>query len=136
MIVSVLPGRVRLRLPAGEQKDKTGTLRAELARTAAEVRVGHNPRSGGLLVTWKPGPKRDAAVMRILESHVPAGRQPSQAPLCMPSMKTVKKGMSVSLAAALLALACRSERAHMWAGGMFAVFLSRHLYVYRKRLFK
>jgi hypothetical protein len=133
MLRSVLPGRIRARLPIELPEDKLAALRAALEKAGASM--VHNPRSGGLLVTWNPGPKRDQAVRKALDAQVkPGAACPTKAG--WPTMKTVKQGMAVSLGVALAALAVRSERAHMWAGGAFAALLSRHLYVYRKRLFK
>ena len=139
MFTSILPGRVRARLPLDMPESKLEDFRAALAGAALEMKARHNPRSAGLLVTWKPGPRRDAAVMRVLRSRVPAsakGASATPSAVTMPSMKTVNKGMAASLGVALMALAFRSGRAHMWAGGVFALFLGRHLYVYRRRLFK
>ena len=132
---SVLPGRIRARLSANMPQEEVGSLQASLEKAAAGSRMEYNPRSGGLLVTWTPGPKRDAAVAKVVQAHVkPAAACPTK--LGWPAMKTVKQGMALSLGVAFTALAFRSERAHIWAGGAFAALLSRHLYVYRKRLFK
>lgn len=144
MIVSELPGRIRARLsgPLGEQALES--LRAAVAKAASGAYVEHNPRSMSVLVVWTPGPRRDAGVRQALQAHLKEAAAPAAAgTACVtlpaikwPSMKTVKKGMAVSLGVALGALALRSERAHAWAGGAFTLLLARHLYVYRKRLFK
>jgi hypothetical protein len=116
-------------------QEKIDSLQASLEKAAPGSRIQYNPRSGGLLVTWKPGAKRDAAVLKVVE--VQSKSVPSNsAKLTWPTMKTVKQGMALGLGVALTALVFRSERVHMWAGGAFAALLSRHLYVYRKRIFK
>jgi len=152
MLESVLPGRIRARLPQGLPAETLNDIRASLDKAAAGSCMEYNPRSGGLLVSWQPGPKRDVAVLKVVEAHMTP--EAASAPgsisagiarvselangmnIPWPAMKTVKQGMAVSLGAALVALAFKSERAHMWAGGAFAALLSRHLYVYRKRVFK
>ncbi|MFP5238877.1 MAG: hypothetical protein ACLGQW_03510 [Acidobacteriota bacterium] len=137
MLTSILPGRIRARLEPGYPPAALEALRTALSKACARVAVKYNPRSNSLLVTYPAGPERDRAVRAALAAHtVPA------APACAgktprwPSMRTVKQGMAVSLGLALASLALRSERAHAWAGGAFAALLARHLYVYRKRLFK
>ncbi|MBI4806854.1 MAG: hypothetical protein HY795_16685 [Desulfovibrio sp.] len=135
MLRSVLPGRIRAHLGAGMPMEEIDSLQASLEKAAPGAQIHYNPRSGGLLVTWKPGVKRDAAVLKAVEAHFKSA--PSCSPkLTWPTMKTVKQGMALSLGVALTSLAFRSERVHMWAGGAFAALLSRHLYVYRKRIFK
>jgi len=152
MLQSVLPGRIRARLPQGLPAETLDVIRASLDKAAAGSHMEYNPRSGGLLVTWQPGPKRDVAVLKVVEAHMTPETASAPGPLSAgiarvseladgvkipwPTMKTVKQGMAVSLGAALVALAFKSERAHIWAGGAFAALLSRHLYVYRKRVFK
>lgn len=152
MLESVLPGRIRARLPQGLPDETLGTIRASLDKAAAGSCMEYNPRSGGMLVTWQPGPKRDVAVLKVVEAHMTPEAASAPGPICAgiarvselangviipwPAMKTVKQGMALSLGAALVALAFKSERAHIWAGGAFAALLSRHLYVYRNRVFK
>jgi len=152
MLESVLPGRIRARLPQNLPAETLDVIRAALDKAAAGSRMEYNPRSGGLLVIWQPGPKRDVAVLKVVEAHMAPEAASATGPLSAgiarvsepangvnipwPTMKTVKQGMAVSLGAALVALAFKSERAHIWAGGAFAALLSRHLYVYRKRVFK
>ena len=152
MFDSVLPGRIRARLPQGVDARTQDGIRTALGKAASGACMTYNPRSGGLLVTWPPGPKRDAAVLRVIEAHVKKDVSETAGPawaglarvsemaqgvkIPWPAMRTVKQGMAVSLGAALVALAFKSERTHIWAGGAFAALLSRHLYVYRKRLFK
>lgn len=135
MLRSVLPGRIRAYLCASIPQEQIDSLRASLEKAAPGAHMQYNPRSGGLLVTWKPGSKRDAAVLMVIEAQrvsVPS----CSVKLTWTTMKTVKQGMALSLGVALTALAFRSERVHMWAGGAFAALLSRHLYVYRKRILK
>ena len=135
MLQSVLPGRIRARLPLNVPQDEVDSLGAALEKAASGSTVQYNPRSGSLLVTWTPGPKRDAAVLKALSARVKtAAACPTKTG--WPPMKTVKQGMALSLGVALTALAFKSERVHIWAGGAFAALLSRHLYMYRKRLFK
>lgn len=152
MLESVLPGRIRARLPLGLPSETQDAIRAALDKAAAGSCMEYNPRSGGLLVTWQPGPKRDVAVLKVVEAHMSPEAASAAGPICSgmarvselakgvnipwPTMKTVKQGMAISLGAALVALAFKSERAHIWAGGAFTALLSRHLYVYRKRVFK
>lgn len=142
MIVSELPGRIRVRLQKGLDDQALEALRASVGKAASGAKVEHNPLSGSLLVTWTPGPKRDAGVRQALQEVVAASACPPKTgvpglPLLKwPAMKTVKQGMAVSLGVALTALAFRSERVHAYAGGAFSLLLARHLYVYRKRLFK
>ncbi len=137
MYASILPGRIRLRLEPGFSPARLDELRAALGKAAAGLVMTHNPRSGGLLLTYPPGPKRDLAVRRVLDAHLEQGATP-RPPLALkwPGMRVVKQGMAASLGLAVVSLAFRSERAHAVAGGVFLAGLARHLYVYRKRLFK
>lgn len=136
MLTSILPGRIRARLEPGFPESALQALRDALGQTVTGVALEHNPRSNGLLITYPPGPGHDLAVRKALEEHLtPAARCARKVP-AWPSMRTVKQGMAASLGLALASLALRSERAHAWAGGAFAALLARHLYVYRKRLFK
>lgn len=137
MYASILPGRIRARLEPGFPQARLEELRAALSKAAAGLVLTHNPRSGAILVTYPPGPKRDLAVRRVLDAHLEQGAPP-KAPLCVkwPSMRVVKQGMAAGLGLAMVSLAFRGERVHALAGGVFLAGLARHLYVYRKRLFK
>lgn len=152
MLESVLPGRIRARLPQDLPAETQAAIRAALDKAAAGSCMEYNPRSGSLLVSWQPGPKRDMAVLKVVEANMSPEAAKPAGPICSgmarvselangvnipwPSMRTVKRGMAASLGVALVALALKSERAHIWAGGAFSALLARHLYVYRKRVFK
>ncbi|WP_027191097.1 hypothetical protein [Fundidesulfovibrio putealis] len=152
MLESVLPGRIRARLPQGLPAETQAAIRAALDKAAAGSCMEYNPRSGSLLVSWQPGPKRDVAVLKVVEANMsPEAAKPAGS-ICSgmarmselangvnipwPAMKTVKKGMLLSLGAALTALVFKSERTHYLAGGVFVALLLRHTHVYRKRMFK
>ncbi|MFP5223610.1 MAG: hypothetical protein ACLGSA_15065 [Acidobacteriota bacterium] len=158
MLESVLPGRIRVRLPQHLAHKTQDTIRTALDKAAAGSCMEYNPRSGSLLVTWQSSPKRDAAVRKVLETHMASEMHatqeahPAASPLGTglarvselakgvnipwPAMKTVKKGMLISLGTALTALAFKSERIHYLAGGTFVALLLRHVHVYRRRMFK
>ncbi|WP_243312565.1 hypothetical protein [Fundidesulfovibrio agrisoli] len=136
MLTSILPGRIRARLEPGFPEHALQALRAALGEAVTGVTLKHNPRSNSLLITYPPGPGHDRAVRKTLEERLAPAAPCAKRSLAWPSMRSVKRGMAASLGLALAALALRNERAHAWAGGAFAALLARHLYVYRKRLFK
>lgn len=152
MLESVLPGRIRARLPLGLPLETQATIRASLDKAAAGSCMEYNPRSGSLLVSWQPGPKRDVAVLKVVEAHMSPQVASAAGPIGSgmarvselakgvnipwPAMKTVKKGMLLSLGTALTALVFKSERTHYLAGGVFVALLLRHTHVYRKRMYK
>jgi len=135
MIASILPGRIRARVAPGTPPAVVEALREAVASAAPGGAVDYAPRSGGLLITWDAAPEPDAAVL-VAVRRVAGPEAKGPRPVNWPSMRTVKRGMAVSLGVALAALAVRNERTHIWAGGAFSVLLARHLFVYRKRLFK
>lgn len=139
MIAHVLPGRIRLRHAAPLTKDELAMLSQRIREIAPSVSLTHTPQSGSTLVTFAEHHRTPAvlALIQPVAPHKPCRVAASCRPrLRWPSMTMVKRGMTGSLAASLGLLALRREGGHALAGGLFLVFLSRHLWVYRKRLVK
>lgn len=144
MITSQVPGRIRLR-PASPLAAQTVERLLEAIRLhAPSATLQTAPASGSMLLTFQ---ERQAtpAVAAVIRDMSPAwtpkqnqtlARKNAQSTFALPSMRTVKRGMVVSLGASLALVAAGSERGHAIAGGVFTALLARHVWVYRRRLLK
>lgn len=139
MIAHVLPGRIRLRHAALLSRDELDQLVRLIREIAPSATLTHSPRSGSTLVVFAEHDRTGEllALIQPASPHQPGRSAVSCRPrLRWPSMTMVKRGMTGSLAASLTLLALRREGGHALAGSLFLLCLSRHLWVYRKRLVK
>ncbi|WP_028318083.1 hypothetical protein [Desulfobulbus elongatus] len=150
MIVHALPGRIRLRHAAPPSRNELDALGLCVRAVAPSARLTHMPSSGSTLVEFTEHGLTDA-VLSLLQGpscgctapdrpaavrSAPAAGSASARVFRWPSMSVVKRGMTGSLLVSLGLAALRREGGHGLTGGIFLVFLSRHLWVYRKRLLK
>lgn len=139
MIAHVLPGRIRLRHTAPVSRDEFDQLGQRIREIVPSATLSHNPKSGSTLVVFAEHDRTGEllALIQPVSPHPPVSSALACLPrLRWPSMTMVKRGMTGSLAASLGLLALRREGGHALAGSLFLLCLSRHLWVYRRRLVK
>jgi hypothetical protein len=139
MIAHVLPGRIRLRHASPLSQDQLDALSQRIRGIAPSVALTHTPQSGSTLVAFTEYDRTKEVLTLIQPLSLQKTRRSSavcHTRLRWPSMTVVKRGMSGSLIASLGLVALRREGGHALTGGLFLVFLSPHLWVYRKRLAK
>lgn len=132
MIVSAIPGRIRLRLT-----DTAGAhaMARTLADTAGVLETVLNPRTGSLLVRYDPSLLSLDRLKPLLGGAAPSSPPPGNTHRRRAdTMRLVKRGMLVSLGISLLLGAADRKTAHIASGAAFVALLGYHLYVYRKRL--
>jgi hypothetical protein len=139
MIVHALPGRIRLRHSQPPGSEELAQLLRQVGAIAPSATLSHSSRSGTTLVEFTEQ-GRSGEVLALLQTgqcNRAAIAPKRQGTLCCwPSMTAVKRGMTGSLLATLGLAALRREGGHIIAGGIFLACLSRHLWVYRRRLWK
>lgn len=140
MISHAIPGRIRLRHTSPLSQADLDDLALRIREFAPSAVLEHDPRTLGTLVLFE-----EKEVSSRLEGMLGAGQERVAQVACAPrdwtfsrwlTMRRVKRGMAVSLAAAMAMLAVRREGGHALAGGVFLSLLGRHVWVYRKRLWK
>ncbi len=139
MIAHVLPGRIRLRHTAPVSRDELDHIGQCIREIAPSATLSHNLQSGRTLVVFAEHDRTGELLARIQTAlpHQPVSSALACRPrLRWPSMTMIKRGMTGSLAASLGLLALRREGGHALTGSLFLLCLSRHLWVYRKRLVK
>ena len=150
MIVSSLPGRLRLRGGALRGSGRNQTIQTELRGCADIVAVEGNPASGSILLRYDATrvscEEMGARVLARFQASAGAVA-PSPSPSPSPSPEThpgfslwrlnrpAKIGMLVSLTASLLALT-RGAKLHAAFGVMHLSFLTIHLLNHKKKLVK
>lgn len=137
MIVSNLPGRVRVRFPRPLTEEEAAMVAQAVKDLDPAAELDFGRRNASLLARCRKDAETGQALCELLNAHVArcssmAASKPK--PPETISMATVKKGMTLGLGGSLALLAMRSERGHAIAGGVFLGFLARHLWVYRKRV--
>jgi hypothetical protein len=140
MISHAIPGRIRLRHTSPLSQTDIDDLALRIRELAPSAVLEHDPRTLGTLILFE---EKEAG--SGIADLVGAGQERAAAPACTPrdwsvsrwlTMRRVKRGMAVSLTASLALLAARREDGHALAGGVFLALLGRHVWVYRKRLWK
>lgn len=140
LISHALPGRIRLRHPVSLSPAACAELTERVRAVAPSAALEYSPHARSTLVRFA---EKDLSP-RVL-ALFSKGSQAPPAPcrgavglpvLHWPHMRQVKRGMAVSLVASLGLLAARRETAHAVTGGVFLGLLARHLWVYRRRLWK
>ena len=151
-ISHTIPGRIRLRHTLPLSATALGELTALVRSVAPSAELQHSPQTCGTLVLFKEVAKSAEVVALLKERETPSQKPVHQIrpahhrhrrhghninPLGgWPKMGSIKRGMAASLAASLLLVALDRERGHAMLGGLFLGLLSRHLWVYRKRLWQ
>lgn len=147
MIVHAIPGRLRLRHAQALTEPALESLAERIRAVAPSAVVEHTPATRGTLVRYEEKDRAPELMALLAEPADLAGVMPtSQRRSCGPSsrkgalrwpaMRQIKQGMALSLGASLGLAAMRRERGHAVAGGVFLGLLARHLWVYRRRLWK
>jgi hypothetical protein len=138
-ISHTLPGRIRLRHAASLSTASLEALTARVRSVAPSAMLTHNPGSRGTLILFD---EKDAS-SRVVALFLPTGRALRRDSglvglprLSWPHMRQIKRGMTVSLVVSLGLLVARRESGHAVAGGIFLGLLTRHLLVYRQRIWK
>jgi hypothetical protein len=144
VIVSSLPGRLRLRHAVLRQPAVNAALSAEIAGWAGVTAATGNAATGGLLVLYDAGGVSRAIVEsrakgRVL-SHVAgaaeqdADDEPTDLWEAIGAFnRPAKIGMLATLGASLMALTV-SRRAHAAFGGAYLGLLAVHLLKHRRKL--
>ena len=138
MICHALPGRLRLRLHTPLATAELDTLVRAIKALAPSARVDHTPQTGSVLIQYAEKEHHQSIVALCSQSFAPPTPRRTNCTGSVdfrwPSMKVIKRGMSVSFLASLALLAGGNERGHAIAGSVFLTLLARHTWVYRKRL--
>jgi hypothetical protein len=138
MIAHVLPGRIRLRHPALSQ-ERMDTLKRCIRALAPSAELTHSCQNRSTLIVFTEK-NQTQHVLAFLDSTekkpLMVASPPDRRRLRWSSASFVKRGMAGSLLATVGLIAFRRDNGHALAGGIFLVFLSRHLWVHRKRLLK
>nr|NJM03785.1 cation transporter [Desulfobacula sp.] len=131
MILSHIPGRIRIQLPGPAELNPSLAL---LEETKGVTAVQANPRTLTLLAHYDPRVLPPEQITGLLEKTGPKVRKPARRR--GPSgMRTAKRGMASCLGVSLMAALLGREKIHLASGGLFTLLLGYHLYIYRKRLF-
>lgn len=139
MKIHVLPGRIRLRpettLDLGDREFLGDQLRTIIPSAMLE----HSAASGSILIRFEEKELTDTVLALLKSKKIPVSyrKKPSSPAVWRwPSQTVVKRAMAGSLLASLLLATLDREKAHVFTGSVFLAFLSRHLFVYRRRLLK
>ncbi|WP_310601400.1 hypothetical protein [Desulfobulbus sp.] len=139
MITHALPGRIRLRHSRPPGSEELAQLLRQIGAVAPSATLSHSPRSGTTLIEFTEQ-TCSGEVLALLQAgscdRAASAPKRQNGLCCWPSMTAVKRGMTGSLLATLGLAALRREGGHILAGGIFLACLSRHLWVYRRRLWK
>lgn len=137
MITHSIPGRIRVRHAAPLTADALDVLISDIRKAAPSARVEHNPETCGTLILFEEK-EASSAIEQLCGGRAaaaPAGDCPMRhLKIPWPSMRAVKRGMSVSLLASMGLLALNREGGHALFGSIFLACLTRHVWVYRRRL--
>ena len=140
MISHAIPGRIRLRHSASLSLSALADLTARVRAVAPSAVLEHNPRARSTLVLFqeKELSSRVLALFPREDRPLPSRNRGaiSRPAGCWPHMRQIKRGMTVSLLASLGLLAAGQKGTHGVMGGIFLGLLSRHLWVYRKNIWK
>jgi hypothetical protein len=136
MSVHVLPGRIRLRPSAPLNDHAMQVISVHICTIDPSAELVYSAVSGSVLITFRKK-ERTADILALLRLQtaepVPKRRNVKTIIRYLPS-STVKKGMMAALLTSLGLIAMGKERGHVLSGGLFLLLLSRHLWVYRRRL--
>lgn len=143
VIVSHLPGRLRLRDPGLRLPPRNEGLRVECGAWDGVIAVEGNPKAGSLLLHYdvtRIQPEdmevRVAQRLAVLLGHDSAiGSAAAFGEALWSLNRPAKMGMLASLAASLLALSV-GKKAHAVFGALHLAFLTVHLANHRKKLLK
>lgn len=145
LIVSSLPGRIRLRDAGLRDARRLEELHRLLAVYRGVVGIEMNSKAGSVVVRYDLAQveqmrivtRIEAAARRVLGSERPAPPAPgSGGTLRVKINRQAKRGMLGSLAVSLLLAAAGRKHWHALSGGLFVVFLTAHLWVHRRHLLR
>ena len=141
LIVSRIPGRLRLRHAALRAPEQNRTLRTDIAGWTGIVSVDGNLAAGSVLIHYDPVIMSPAEIETRLAERLnaalgtprPRRHRRKNAAAWKEINVPVKAGMLISLTVSLLALGT-SRRVHAGAGALYLAFLLLHLAAYRRTL--
>jgi hypothetical protein len=139
MISHVLPGRIRLRHAAPITPESLAELTAQVQSVVPSGLLNHNPQTRSTLILFEEKDLTSQVLALFppgLKAVCPVSKPVGLHALRWPHMRQVKRGMTLSLLTSLGLLVMRREGSHAAIGGIFLGFLGRHLWVYRKRIWK
>lgn len=135
MISHSIPGRLRLRHVAPLSGASLEELTARVRAVAPSAMLHYTPQTKSTLIIFEEtGLNSKMLALFASEEKTPPPAKPPL--LCWPAMGQIKRGMSASLLTSLGLAVVRREGGHAMMGGVFLGLLARHLWVYRKRLWK
>ena len=144
MIVSSIPGRLRLRDRTLRDARRLETLRADLSAMDDVESVESNPRTGSLLVHYNA----EGIAQGVFEARVrlamgnpcvatkPAPKVGAGGTARVKANRWAKRGMLASLTVSLLLAVAGAKRWHAITGMLFLHALVVHLWVHRRHLFR
>lgn len=140
MISHAIPGRIRLRHPASLSSVDLAELAVRVRDVAPSAVLEYNPQARSTLVLFQEK-ELSSRVLALFPGKDQASLCPAGGSSCLPAvrwppMRQIKRGMTVSLFASLGLLAARQKDSHGVMGAVFLGLLSRHLWVYRKKIWK
>lgn len=139
MISHAIPGRIRLRHTAPLSPASLAELTLRVQSVVPSGVLNHNPQTCGTLILFEEK-ELTSQVLALFPAEMnafcPVSRPVNLPALHWPHMRQIKRGMMVSLLTSLGLLVLRREGNHAAIGGIFLGFLGRHLWVYRKRIWK
>ncbi len=145
MITSLLPGRVRLRVPVNENWRITPGLENKLINETGILSAKVNPRSGSVLIEFDAVRTTVDRIERIINRNVeislgpvsdfkvkstgkPAGRKRAGA-------KTYNL-LLASLLTSLSGIVFDNKKLHIRAGYLFVTLAGRHVFDFRNRIWR
>ncbi|MBP8170896.1 MAG: hypothetical protein KAX90_01250 [Pseudomonas sp.] len=139
LIVSALPGRIRVRDPRLRQLARLECLRTCLAQLPGVASIELGGRTGSLLLHYDPqlidSETLEAQVEHATLAALKVRASPARSGL-MQANRWAKLGMLASLSGSLALLALGNKRGHGLAGGLFVAGLGLHLLVHRRHLLR
>ncbi|TBV83379.1 MAG: hypothetical protein EYX74_00990 [Desulfobulbaceae bacterium] len=145
VITHAIPGRIRLRYPEPLAPPALEELIRKIKSIVPFAVLQYTPQTGSILILFGEKEKNTAILALFADADQATSHQARQPPknvktshcqplLRWPPMSWIKRGMIVSLLAALALLAQGREHGHGMMGTIFLGLLSRHLWVYRHRI--
>lgn len=140
LIISALPGRIRVRDTALRQPDRLARLRTALAGLTGVLSAQGNAGAGSILLHYDTSriepTTMEAAVDRAVDTELSQPR-----PLLKPALRVrvnryAKRGMLGSLGLSMALAAVGNKRWHAVSGGVFLACLLLHVTVHHRHVLR
>lgn len=142
MIVSYIPGRVRLRASALKDPENMQTILDMAKGFEGITSVTPNPATGSLLVLYDPGVISEEMLTQAaaaFEDQFPEEPQPACGPgIALPDCLQGQRGENRMLLGAMgmtVGALAFGARAHAVIGGLFCLLAAKHIYERRAQMF-